>query len=491
MMRALRDKRIMHVILWMLVAVFVSFIFFSFGMRFTSSGSKVDSNLYAAQVGDGGVTRVDFNKAYQPVLDKLYASKEEGPTAEETKNLQEEVLDNLIDDVVLEQTAQKLGISVSDEELAGTIRREPYFADKNGNFDKATYYKILQDHQLTVEDYEDSERKQILLQRVRSALLDGFLYTNDEISRYKELMDRDLKAAYLAMDEAVYEKNIPATEADLKDYYEKIRSQFDHTDRVKVRHIFIPSQASSPQELEGPQKTLEGYREQVLSGKAQFGDLARKYSQDDSSKNKGGEVGWIDRGTLSKDSKALEDVLFSLKKGEISKPVELGNGYDIAQVEDTEKAYKSTFEEVRLKVTDQYKKEKASQKILSLSTDLVEKLKAKEPLEKAAGELGLKTSTTDWFNRNADIKGLKNSKGTAAELAGLYVQDWKGPLSLGEKEYFFQIIDAKDGKSGSTLTDQEKAELEQRLISQRQDDWLQDFLTAQRKTLNVKSFLNS
>jgi peptidyl-prolyl cis-trans isomerase D len=474
----------------MLVAVFVCFIFFSFGMRFTSGG-KVDSNVYAAQVGDGGVTRAEFNKAYQPVLDKLYASKDEGPTPEETKNLQEEVLDNLIDDVVLEQTAQKLGISVSDEELAGTIRRQPYFADKNGNFDKATYYKILQDHQLTVQDYEDSERKQILMQRVRSALLDGFLYTNDEINHYQELMDRDLKAAYLVMDEAAYEKNIPAKEEDLKDFYEKIRDQFDHPDRVKIRHIFISSQAGNPQELEGPQKTLEGYRDQVLAGKAKFADLAEKYSQDDSSKNKGGEVGWIDRGTLTKDSKGLEDVLFGLKKGEISKPVELGNGYDIAQVEDTAKAHKSTFEEVRLKVSDQYKKEKASQKILSLSTDLVEKLKAKETLEKATAELGLKTSTTDWFNREADIKGIKNSKGTAAELAGLYVQDWKGPLSVGDKEYFFQIIDEREGKSGSTIADQEKAELQQRLISQRQDDWLQDFLTAQRKTLNVKSFLNS
>jgi peptidyl-prolyl cis-trans isomerase D len=490
MMRTLRDKRTMHVVLWMLVAVFVSSIFFVFGMRFTSGG-KVDSNIYAAQVGDGGVTRADFNKAYQPVLDKLYASKEEGPTAEETKRLQEEVLDNLIDDVVLEQTAQKMGISVSDEELAGTIRRQPYFADKDGNFDKATYYKILQDHQLTVEEYEDSERKQILLQRVRSALLDGFLYTNDEINHYQELMNRDLKASYLVMDEAAYEKNIPAAEGDLKDFYEKIRDQFDHPDRVKIRHIFIASQANNPQSLEGPQKTLEGYRDQVLSGKAKFADLASKYSQDDSSKNKGGEVGWIDRGTLTKDSKGLEDVLFSLKKGEISKPVELGNGYDIAQVEDVEKAHKSTFEEVRLKVSDQYKKEKASQKILSLSTDLVEKLKAKETLEKAADELGLKISTTDWFNRQSDIKGIKNSKETAAELASLYVQDWKGPLPLGEKEYFFQVIDAKDGKSPSTPSDQEKAGLQQRLISQRQNDWLQDFLSAQRKTLNVKSFLDS
>jgi peptidyl-prolyl cis-trans isomerase D len=473
-----------------LVAVFVSSIFFVFGMKFTSSG-KVDSNVYAAQVGDGGVTRVDFNKAYQPVLDKLYASKEEGPTPEETKKLQDEVLDNLIDDAVLEQTAQKLGISVSDEELAGTIRRQPYFADKNGNFDKNLYYQTLQDHQLTVEEYENSERNQILLQRVRSALLDGFLYTNDEMNHYVELMSRDLKASYLSMDEASYEKNVPVKEEDLKDFYEKIRGQFDHPDRVKIRHIFLPSQSNSPQELEGPQKTLEGYRNQVLSGKAKFEDLAKKYSQDDSTKNKGGEFGWVDRGTLTKDSKELEDVLFSLKKGEISKPVKLGNGYDIAQAEDTEKAYKSTFAEVHSKVLDQYKKEKASQKIISLSTDLVEKLKAKESLEKAAGELGLKTSTTDWFNRKSDIKGLKNSKETAEELASLYIQDWKGPLPMNQKEYFFQVIDARDGKPGSTLTDQEKAELQQRLVNQRQDDWLHDFLVEQRKTLNVKNFLNS
>ncbi len=489
MMRALRDKRTMHVILWMLVVAFVGSIFFVFGMKYTTT-NKVDSNIYAAQVGDGGVTRADFNKAYQPVLDKLYAAKEEGPTAEETKHLQEDVLDNLIDDVVLEQTAQKLGLSVSDEELAGTIRHQNYFQDKNGNFDKEAYYKILADHQITVEEYESSERKQILMQRVRSTLLDGVLYTNDEINHYMELMNRDLKAAYLFMDEASFEKNVPIKEEDLKDYYERIRGQFDHPERVKIRHIYLASQANATQELEDSQKILEGYRQQILSGKSKFEDLAKKYSQDDSTKNKGGEFGWIERGTL-KDAKELEDVFFSLKKGEISKPVKLGNGYDIAQLEDSEKAYKSTFAEVRSKVLIQYQKEKAAEKILSLSTELVEKLKAKEPLEKAANELGLKASTTDWFNRQSDIKGLKNSKGTAEELASLYVQDWKGPVPIDRKEYFFQIIDSKDGKSASAMTDQERAQLQQRLINQRQEDWLQDFLSAQRKTMNVKTFLNS
>src|ERR1039458_9409107 len=93
MMRALRDKRIMHVILWTLVAAFVGSIFFVFGMKYTSSNGKYDSNVYAAKVGDDGITRVDFNKACQPALEKLYSAREEGPTAEETKQIQGQVLD--------------------------------------------------------------------------------------------------------------------------------------------------------------------------------------------------------------------------------------------------------------------------------------------------------------------------------------------------------------------------------------------------------------
>src|SRR5579883_2524969 len=129
MMRALRDKKTMHVVLWFLVAVFVGSVFFVFGMKYTA-GNKTDPNL-VAKVGDGGITRGEFNKAYQPILDKIYAAEPEGPTSGETQHLQEQVLNSLIDDLVLETTAQKLNISVSDEELAATIRRQPYFTDKN------------------------------------------------------------------------------------------------------------------------------------------------------------------------------------------------------------------------------------------------------------------------------------------------------------------------------------------------------------------------
>jgi parvulin-like peptidyl-prolyl isomerase len=492
MMRTLRDKRTMHVVLWTLLVVFiVGGVFFGFGMRYSSMNGKYDTSVYAAKVGDSGVTRADFNKAYQPVLDKIYAAEPEGPTSEETQQLQQQVLNSLIDDLILEDTAKKLNISVSDEELAATIRRQPYFADQNGNFDKEKYAQILQANQLTVEQYESSQRQEILLQKIRSVLLDGVLFTRNEAEDYFSLLNRDLKAVYVVLDEAIYEKNIKFSEDDLKEFYENTRSQYDHPERVKIRHIFItPTQSEGFQDADKAQKMLEDYRQQVLSGKAKFQDLAQKYSQDDRTKNRGGEIGWIERGTLPKEAQTLEDNIFGLKKGEITKPFKLQNGYDIAQIEDYEPAYKSTFDLVHSKVLDQYRKEKAAQKIEAISEQLIQKLKNKLSLVNSAKELGLSTTITDWFNRQAGVPNISGSKDAAGELASLYPQQWKGPLAIQQKEYFFQIIDARDEKNPKPMSDQDQVQLTQRMNYERQQSWLQDFLTFERKKLGVKNFLD-
>lgn len=485
-MRALRDKKTMHVVLWFLVVVFVGSVFFVFGMKYTTGG-KNDPNL-VAKVGDEDVTRAEFDKAYQPILDKVYAAEPQGPTSEEAQHLQDQVLNSLVDDIILESTARKLNITVSDEELAADIRRKSYFTDTNGNFDKEKYAEILQANQLTVAQFEASERRQLLVQKIRSVLLDGILFTNGEVDNYLSLLNRDLKAVYVALDESVYEKNIKPTEDDLKEFYENTRSQYDHPEKVKIRHIFLaPPQSEGFQDPEKTKKTLEDYRQQVLSGKAKFQDLAQKYSQDNQTKKQGGEIGWIERGTLPKD---VEDNIFGLKKGEITKPFKLQSGYDIAQIEDHEAAYKSTFAEVRSKVEDQYLKQKAAQKIAAISEQLAEKLKDHESLEKAAKELGLSAATTDWFNRNAGIPHLADSKDAAQQLDALYLQQWKGPLSIHQKEFFFQISDAREGKTPKTLTDQERAEITQRMDYDRQQAWLQDFLSAEKKKLGVKTFLN-
>lgn len=488
MMRTLRDKQTMHIVLWILVAAFVSSIFFVFGMKFTNGG-KLDSSLYAAKVGDEGIPIVEFNKASQSALDRFYSIREEGPTPEESKKVRQEVLNSMIDDLLLRQVAQKLGVGVTDEELSGVIRNQSYFM-KNGVFDKATYYKVLQDHQMTPEDFESSEKRQMLIQKMRSVLSDSMFVGTEESGHFAELIQRDLKAVYVDLDESNFERDFTPKEDDLKDYYQHIRSQFDHPDRVKVRHLYLASTSGSLQELDKFQKDLAGYREQVLSGKAKFEELVKKYSSDERTKTNGGNLGWIDRGML-KDSPEFEDGIFSLKKGEFSKPLKLGNGYDLVQALDTEKAYKSTFAEVKDKVLKRYKQEKASQKVYSLSTDLTEKLKNKISLEKAAKDLGLPITETNWFTAGTTIQGIKDSKETALDLGTLFPEEWKGPVSMGQKEYFFQVVATRPTKKTVSLTDQQKQEFMQKVFGRLQDNWLTEFLKQQRQKVDVKTYQTS
>jgi peptidyl-prolyl cis-trans isomerase D len=486
MMRALRDKRMMQIILWILIIAFVVGFLFLGGMKY-GGFSKEDANVLA-KVGDAKITYEEFNKVYQPASEKLYGSNETEPSQEEMKSLKEQVLDQLINNVILEQTARKMGISVPIDEVAASIQRQSYFLDDNGKFDLKRYYQILQSNQITPEQYEASEQEQILMQKIHGILSDSLLYTNNDLEDYAQLLNREMKAVYVAMEYDKFEEKIKITENDLNNYFENHRDYFDHPERAKARHILMsPSETGNIQDEEKTKIKLEEYRNQILSGKAKFGDLAKKYSLDGGSKDKNGELGWLTRGQTVKE---FEDVVFNLKKGEISKPFKTKFGFHIVQLEDYEKTYNSKFSDVRVKVLSQYRKEMASKKIFSLSEQLMNKLKHHEALTSAGKELGLTVETTAWFNRDTGIPSLKDSKNIADALSSLYLKEYKGPLSIGKNEYFFQIIDVKPGKSKSEKNLKGQPEIMQRLISDRQSIWIKSFLDSERQRLKVKTYLN-
>ncbi len=481
----------MHGVMWTLVFVFVSFIFFSWGMKSSFTNRKDPNTL--AQVGEEIINYADFNKVYQPAMDKLYNAKEESPNPSEIKKLKEQVLEKLVDEAVLRQVALKLGLSVPDDELMGFLQHQNYFLNETGKFDKKKYMELLEANHFKPEDFENSQRQDILLQKIRSILMDGVLFTNEDLKNFAVFLGRDLKAVYVSIDPEKYEKKIQPSSPDLKAYYENNKNRYDHVERAKVRHILINLQGNeSTVDQEKAKKNLEQYRNEILAKKkSTFEETAKKFSQDGGSKDKGGELGWISRNGMGKDFKEFEDAVFRMKKGEISQPVKTKFGYHLVQLEDHEKEYKSVFEEVKTKVLKQYQKEKATQQIINLSEQLVEKLKNKEDLIKAADSLALEVTSTSWFTRDSGIPMLKDSKELSGELATLYPNQWKGPLELDQTEYFFQLTDARENKVEAENSLRDDPGIERKLLSFRQDIWLKDYLADQRKKLRVKTFLNS
>jgi len=106
-----------------------------------------------------------------------------------------------------------------------------------------------------------------------------------------------------------------------------------------------------------------------------------------------------------------------------------------------------------------------------------------------AEELGLSTCWIGWFNRRAAIPGLAKSEKISDELAELYVGEWKGPVQLGDNEFFFQILQEKESRVVAK-SEKDLGDVAQRMLRFKQNVWLKDFLAAERKRLNVKTYLN-
>ena len=406
MMRQLRDKKTMQVILWLLIAAFVVGFLFLGTSRFWVKGDNRDPNTIA-QIGEDKITYADFDKAYQPAYENLFGRGEIEPTQEQTKHLKQRVLDQLIDQTILDTTARNLGVTISMDDVATAIQRSPYFQDENGKFDANTYFKILNQNNLTPAQFEASQQREMLIQKIQGLLSESYLYTPSDVERYQAFLNRDLKANFISLSPAFYEKKVPANEGDLKDYYDSHRERYDLKEQAKARHILIsvPSTASPADQAKAKQ-TLEDLRSQILAGKTTFSQAANQFSQDPGSKSKGGELGWLDKGGTVKE---FDDTLFRLKKGELSHPVQTKFGYHLIQLEDYQNAHKSTYSEVRSKVEKQYRQEKGANQLLGIASQIGTKLQMNENLDQIGKELSLTVVQTPWFNRRAGIPQMKDS----------------------------------------------------------------------------------
>lgn len=147
-----------------------------------------------------------------------------------------------------------------------------------------------------------------------------------------------LKDTFLA--KAVKDK---VTEADAKKFYEDRASQMAGEEEVKASHILVKSE----------EKAQEVAKKLIAGG--DFAALAKEYSEDPGSKDKGGVLGYFGRGQMVKE---FELVAFTMQKGETSQPVKTQFGYHIIRVDDRRKKDPPKFEDVKSEIMDRMGQQK-------------------------------------------------------------------------------------------------------------------------------------
>jgi parvulin-like peptidyl-prolyl isomerase len=156
---------------------------------------------------------------------------------------------------------------------------------------------------------------------------------------------------------------------EVKAYYDAHRQEFTsgkETFKVAQILVAVPPNAT-PAEIDAARTKAESIRKQLLSG-ADFGQLARQYSDDDS-KNQGGDLGNFSRGDMLD---PIQNAIDGMKPGDISEPVQTDHGFHILKLEAHDQGQVKPLSEVSDQIRDKLTTEKAQQEFSAwVDNDLV------------------------------------------------------------------------------------------------------------------------
>ncbi len=427
-----------------------------------------------AQVGDQTITVVDvqnqINKSTHGT--QIPAAFLSGYT--------QQALDQLIDEKMLALEADRMGLRVSDEEHADLLKKlvpTAFTGDTFIGMDRYTT-EVQSRFQVTVPEFEAEVKNALLQQKFQQLVTDGVTASDDEVreefrrqnEKIKldfvlikpedlqakvEVSDADL-AAYFDKNKAQYvvperrtvdyailsmaalRQRSDVTDDDLKVYYQAHVDQYKLEDRAHVAHILFKTVGMTDAEAAEVKKKAEDVLNKAKHG-GNFGDLAKQYSED-TTKDKGGDLGWIVRGQTVPE---FEAAAFSLPKGSISDLVKTQYGFHIIQVIDRENARTQTLDEVKATILNQLQTEKAEQLGETISTQISDEIRrsGRIPVEDLAKKFNMTTGEAKLVEQSQPLPELGSAPGLMDTLFHQRVGDLGAPIRT---DLGYVVLSVKD-----------------------------------------------
>lgn len=175
MMNFFRKHKV-AIILIILIGFFGGTFIAGFGVSTFGNNSSFDT---VAVINGQKIPYKYYYSLYNNALNMLRHS-EENITDETTKEIQNQILRNLIQTELFWQQTKKYGITVSDNELAQDIQSYPYFLNANGQFDSRIYYQFLNNLRMSPKDFENLRRKQLAANKLQMLIASAAKVSNSE-----------------------------------------------------------------------------------------------------------------------------------------------------------------------------------------------------------------------------------------------------------------------------------------------------------------------
>ena len=257
-----------------------------------NSGKTIEEII--ARVNNEIITRSEYEKARQSAEEDAKSECQNRCTPEQLQtnigDRQKNSLRDLIDQSLLVQRAKDMGVSVEPE----VIKKLDAIRTQNNFASMEELERAVSSQGMNWEDFKNNIRNTLLTQRVISSEVGSHITIGDE---------------------------------EVAKYYEAHKTEFVRPEQVALREIEVSTQGKKPEEIPDLKKKAETALKRVKDGE-DFGEIAKRFS-DGSTKSQGGFLGVYKRGELSKE---LEDVVFKMKRNDLTDIMETKQGFLILQV---------------------------------------------------------------------------------------------------------------------------------------------------------------
>lgn len=458
-----------------LIAIIILVFIFFFGYSFNSEDSAK-----IAEVNGESIGRIQYDKAYRDLLRNLQNEYQSvwSDKLIDAFDLKNRALETLIEQKIISQEAEKLGLKVTKDEVREKIFEITAFLT-DGRFDENKYRILLSNNRMTPENFEETVSMELLQQKLLQFLttfivpssqdvLDKYRYANEKVKlgfvkfspdEFKDSVNKDkesvekffeerkedyriptkIKVGYIKIDADKFSDKVEISEDELTAYYEDNINMFTEEEQIKARHILfrVPSDATPEEQLKVEEKA-KTVLEKAKKGD-DFAELATEFSEGPT-KTKGGDLGYFTRGSMVKD---FEEPAFNLKKDEVSDLVKTSYGYHIIKVEDIKGKSVKNITEVRDQIDSTIRRNRSMDMANEKALDLIDQMSYDIDLKEYAAEHEVSFSSTEFFPRSEPIPIMRSNAKLIETLFTIEKGDVTELVELNNEFYIMQVSEKK------------------------------------------------
>lgn len=525
MLQAIRERITGIVAIFVLGLLAVPFLFF--GLESYIGGSMPQDAI--ATVGDQDIPTSSFQTEF--ARHRAQLRQQQGDAYDEIATNQperrREFLEGMIDELLLRQHAEKLGLAITDGMMAELIQQIPGF-QLGGEFNPELYRQALRASGLTARGFEQDVRNDLLLRMVPMALSGSAVITQAEIDTMLALENERRRVELITVPRGPWRDQIDITDADIEAEYQASLADFMTPEQVRVQYVelraadltadltldeeelrqryraardrFLSPEmrvashillaADNEQAHEQAQARALSLREQILAGEATFEALAEAESDDAVSAAAGGDLGLIEPGQMVR---PFEDALYALSEvGQLSEPVRSRFGWHLIRLDEIVPPEGLSFEEASEEILAEYIERESEARYIEQAERLVDLIFADDTtLEPLVAELGLSIQTSEAFGRVGGAGIAADSNVVQAAFSDLVLLDGRAadPIEIDRNHMVVLMLDAHFPAQPRPLAEVAD-EVRERLIARRADEQAQAQAQALLAQINEASELD-